>query len=65
MKTTLKSLLPIFLFINGLEDALGFHMPVQENRNFTEYRRGVLRGRGSDEFWIMAERVMREYTVSK
>jgi len=62
-RTTLKSLMPIFMFINSMEDQVGYSMPVQENANFTEYRRGVLRGKGSDEFWLMAERVMREYTL--
>jgi hypothetical protein len=61
-RATIKGLLPIFLFVNGMEDQRGYHLPVKENANFTEYRRGVLRGQGSDFFWIMAERVLREYT---
>ena len=55
--------MPIFLFVNGMEDQLGYRLPVKENANFTEYRRAVLRGKGSDEFWIMAERVLREYST--
>ena len=59
-KASVKSLLPIFLFFGGIEAG---HRPlVKENANFTQYRRAVLRGRGSDEFWIMAERVIREYS---
>jgi hypothetical protein len=54
--------MPIFMFVNGMEDQIGYSAPVQENANFTEYRRGVLRGRGSDEYWLMAERILREYT---
>jgi hypothetical protein len=54
--------MPIFMFVNGMEDQIGYSAPIQENANFTEYRRGVLRGKGSDEFWLMAERVLREYT---
>jgi hypothetical protein len=61
-RTTLKSLLPIFMFISGMEDQRGYSAPVKENANFTEYRRGVLRGKGSDDFWLMGERVLREYT---
>ena len=60
-RATIKGLMPIFLFVHGMES--GYTMPVKENANFTEYRRSVLRGKGSDEFWIMAERVLREYTV--
>ena len=60
-KADLKSLVPIFMFFRGLEDH--YQPLVQENANFTAYRRAVLRGRGSDEFWIMAERVIREYNV--
>ena len=34
-----------------------------EDKHFQEYRRGVLRGHeGSDDFWIMAERVMDKYS---
>ena len=62
MKATLKSLMPIFLFINGMEDQLGYRPPVHENANFTQYRRAVLRGKGSDEYWIMGERILRDYT---
>lgn len=62
-RATVKSLMPIFLFVNGMEDQIGYRLPVKENANFTEYRRAVLRGKGSDEFWIMAERVLREYST--
>lgn len=62
-RATVKGLMPIFLFVNGMEDQIGYRTPVTENANFTEYRRGVLRGKGSDDFWIMAERVIRDYTV--
>jgi hypothetical protein len=62
-RPTLKSLLPIFMFVNGMESQCGYAAPAKENANFTEYRRGVLRGKGSDDFWIMAERVLREYTA--
>ena len=55
-----KSLLPIFLFFSRMESDCCIPI-VRENRNFTRYRRAVLRGKGSDEFWIMAERVIREY----
>ena len=61
-RATLKSLLPLFMFVNAMEDQVGYTMPVHENANFTEYRHGVLRGDGSDKFWLMAERVRREYT---
>jgi len=61
-RATLKSLLPIFMFVNRMEED-EYRVPVKENANFTEYRRGVLRGKGSDDFWIMAERVLREYTA--
>jgi len=37
-------------------------MGVAEDPHFQAYRRGVLRGQGSDEFWIIAERVIREYS---
>jgi hypothetical protein len=57
-RATLKSLMPIFMFVNGMEDQIGYSAPIQENANFTEYRRGVLRG---DESRLMAERVLREY----
>jgi hypothetical protein len=50
--------MPIFMFVNGMEDQIGYSAPIQENANFTEYRRGVLRG---DESRLMAERVLREY----
>ena len=63
LRATLKSLMPIFMFVSGMEDQCGYRMPVKENANFTEYRRGVLRGKGSDEFWLMAERILREYTM--
>ena len=63
LRATLKSLMPIFMFVSGMADQCGYRMPVKENANFTEYRRGVLRGKGSDEFWLMAERVLREYTM--
>ena len=62
-RMTLKSLLPIFMFVSGMEGESGYPIRINENANFTEYRRGVLRGKGSDEFWIMAERVLREYTA--
>ena len=63
LRATLKSLMPIFMFVSGMEDQCWYRMPVKENANFTEYRRGVLRGKGSDEFWLMAERILREYTM--
>lgn len=62
-RATLKSLLPLFMFVNGMEDQVGFRMPVEENANFTEYRRGVMRGNSSDEVWLIAQRVLREYTL--
>ena len=49
------------MFVNGMEEQDGY-LSVKENANFTEYRRGVLRGRGSEEYWLMAERILREYT---
>jgi hypothetical protein len=49
------------MFVNAMEDQVGYTMPVQENANFTEYRRGVMRA--SDELWRVAERVRREYTA--
>lgn len=55
--------MPVFLFVNGMEDQVGYSTPVQEHPHFKEYRRAVLRGKGSDEFWIMAERVLREYSA--
>ena len=62
-RTTLKSLLPLFMFVNRMEDdPCAAPAAFKENANFTEYRRGVLRGKGSDEYWIMAERVLSEYT---
>jgi hypothetical protein len=61
-RATLKSLMPIFMFVNGMEDQCGYRLPPKENANFTEYRRGVLRGKGADEYWLMAERILREYT---
>ena len=63
LRATLKSLMPIFMFVSGMEDQCRYRMPVKENANFTEYRRGVLRGKGSDEYWLMAERILREYTM--
>ena len=54
-RATLKSLMPLFVFVNGMEDHVGYGMPIEENANFTEYRRGVLRGNDSDM-------VLREYT---
>ena len=57
--TRLRSLLPIFHFVEGLERR---PMPLKENPHFKEYRRSVLRGRNSDDFWIMAERIWRTYT---
>ena len=74
-RATLKSLMPVFMFINGMEDRLamaarqnGCYLDdglrtVREYPEFTQYRRFVLRGKSSDEFWIMAERVMREYSA--
>ena len=72
-RATLKSLMPIFMFINGMEDRVAMlarstgcyydgALANHEHPHFTQYRRAVLRGKSSDEFWIMAERVMREYS---
>ena len=58
-RADIKSLMPIFLFLNGMDDC--YQPTVAENANFTRYRRAVLRGQGSSEFWIMAERVIRAY----
>jgi hypothetical protein len=58
--TRLRSLLPIFHFV----DALEHHPPyprAAEDPHFKSYRRSVLRGHNSDDFWIMAERVWRKY----
>ena len=89
-RTTLKRLLPMFMFINGMEDRLALaasrheattggrrrsddakQAPKNEGEekktehpHFTEYRRLVLRGANKDEFWSMAERIMREYSTS-
>jgi len=64
IKALVKSLLPVALLINGMEDILNYRLDhARENPHFTEYRRAVLRGKGSDEFWIMAERVMRDYSA--
>lgn len=60
-RPTAKSLLPIFMFLSSLDN--DYQPLVHENANLTQYRRAVLRGRGSSEFWIMAERVIREYNA--
>jgi hypothetical protein len=60
-RATLKSLLPLFMFVNAMEDQVGYTMPAQENANFTEYRHGVMLA--SDELWRIAARVRREYTA--
>jgi hypothetical protein len=51
------------MFVNSMEDQVGYRRSVKENANFTEYRRGVLRGNGSDALSLAAERVLREYTA--
>ena len=61
LRATVKSLMPLILFVNRMSDLLSVDL-VCENPLFMQYRRSVLRGKGSDEFWIMAERVMREYS---
>ena len=59
-RASMKSLLPIFIFVESLQDA---PLHVEEDEHFKAYRRSVLRGGGSsNDFWIMAERVLREYT---
>ena len=57
--TRLRSLLPIFFFVDSLELQ---PMLVHEHPHFKAYRRAVLRGHDSDDFWIMAERVWRQYS---
>ena len=43
--------------------AAGRNPTIKENEQFKTYRRAVLRGpHSSDDFWIMAERIMHEYT---
>jgi hypothetical protein len=43
--------------------AAGRNPSIKENEQFKTYRRAVLRGpHSSDDFWIMAERIMHEYT---
>lgn len=61
LRITVKSLMPMILFVNRMSDLLSIDL-LHENPLFMQYRRAVLRGKGSDEFWIMAERVMREYS---
>jgi hypothetical protein len=61
--TRLRSLLPIFHFVEGLDSPMYPRYPrLVEDPHFKAYRRTVLRGEHSDDFWIMAERVWREYT---
>jgi hypothetical protein len=61
LRATIKSLMPLILFVNRISDLVSIDL-LHENPLFREYRRAVLRGKSSDEFWIMAERVMREYS---
>ena len=63
-RATLKSLLPVFFFVDGIRrDRYDFRSDVlTEHAHFTQYRRAVLRGESSDDFWIMADRVMRNYS---
>lgn len=58
-RATVKGLTPIFFFMSRLGGMKHLNYAIQENANFTKYRRGVLRGKGGDEFWIMAERSIR------
>jgi hypothetical protein len=59
LRLALKTLMPLILYVNQMSEARSFE---GENPFFAQYRRSVLRSRSSDEFWIMAERVMREYS---
>ena len=62
IKTLARTLLPIVLLVRAVDDTIGCS-PEHENEHFKEYRRAVLRGKCSDEFWIMAERVMSDYSA--
>lgn len=65
-RATIKGLLPVFFFLvrlSGMKEYRYSAAPAPENANFSEYRRGVLRGKTSNEFWIMAERIIRDYTA--
>ena len=57
--TRLRSLLPVLFFVDSLERQPTL---IHEDPHFKTYRRAVLRGHGSDDFWIMAERVWRKYS---
>ena len=61
LRALLKGLMPLFLFVNGMEDSMRFDFPLEkEDSRFSEYRRAVL-GR-ADELGRLADRVLREYT---
>jgi len=59
LRTTIKTLMPLMLYVNYMGELQSFQ---GENPLFAQYRRAVLRSKSSDEFWIIAERVMREYS---
>ena len=75
-KALILSVMPVFMFVNGMEDALAFHRGGTEIDipQFRQYRRAVLlpavrntmeeeelSDTRDEELWKLAQRVMREY----
>ena len=58
----LRNLVPMVMLVESLQ---AFKLDDTDRLDpfFTQYRRAVLRGKGSSDFWIMAERVIREYSA--
>jgi len=59
LRAAIKTLVPLILYVSNMTEEISFE---NENPLFAQYRRAVLRSKSSDEFWIIAERVMREYS---
>jgi len=59
LRAAIKTLVPLILYVSNMTEEISFE---NENPLFAQYRRAVLRSKRSDEFWIIAERVISEYS---
>lgn len=66
LQNALKTLTPVFLLVNALEDRFVYRLPeTHVNREFEAYRHAVLHGhkKTDDELLLLAQEVLRAYTA--